>query len=189
MNYGRRYCPAFEFFGAFADGAHHYVRGGRKRGGVTVSRCRAWNQNIWWFLLWIDVAGERQPPALPGSMQATEPLLRKLRLSTPIDANDVTAIERLPITVKDIPAQSIIVREGERPIQCCLLIDGIRLPLENDGRGQAADPLDRYSRRYSGPAKPATARHGSRRDDAVAVVPSDSFRMTRCTHTHTRAAS
>ena len=58
-------------------------------------------------------------------MQATEPLLRKLRLNTPIDADNVTAIERLPITVKDIPAHSIIAREGERPVQCCLLVDGI----------------------------------------------------------------
>ena len=58
-------------------------------------------------------------------MQATEPLLRKLRLSTPIDADDVRAIERLPITVKDIPAHSIIAREGERPVQCCLLVEGI----------------------------------------------------------------
>ena len=38
-------------------------------------------------------------------------------------ANDTKAIERLPIT-KEIPAHTGIVREGERPTECCLLIDG-----------------------------------------------------------------
>jgi CRP-like cAMP-binding protein len=57
-------------------------------------------------------------------MQATERLLRKLQLSTLLDADDVKAIERLPIMVKEVAAHSAIVREGERPVQCCLLIDG-----------------------------------------------------------------
>ena len=57
-------------------------------------------------------------------MQATERLLRKLRLSTLLDADDVKAIERLPIMVKEVAAHNPIVREGERPVQCCLLIDG-----------------------------------------------------------------
>ena len=57
-------------------------------------------------------------------MQATERLLRKLQLSTLLDADDVKAIERLPIMVKEVAAHNPIVREGERPVQCCLLIDG-----------------------------------------------------------------
>jgi CRP-like cAMP-binding protein len=57
-------------------------------------------------------------------MQATERLLRKLQLSTLLDADDVKAIERLPIMVREVAAHNPIVREGERPVQCCLLIDG-----------------------------------------------------------------
>src|SRR3954465_11532867 len=57
-------------------------------------------------------------------MQATERLLRKLQLSTLLDADDVKAIERLPVMLKEVAAHSAIVREGERPAQCCLLING-----------------------------------------------------------------
>ena len=57
-------------------------------------------------------------------MRATERLIRKLQISTPIDADDVKALEQLPIIAKDIPAHTAIVREGERPAQSCLLIEG-----------------------------------------------------------------
>jgi CRP-like cAMP-binding protein len=57
-------------------------------------------------------------------MQATEHLLRKLQIATSFDA-DAKAIERLPVIIKEIPAHTAIVREGERPTQCCLLVDGL----------------------------------------------------------------
>src|SRR5687767_3293024 len=57
-------------------------------------------------------------------MHATERLVRKLRLSTALDAANIEAVERLPVTIRELPAQSAIVREGERPTQCCLIIEG-----------------------------------------------------------------
>lgn len=57
-------------------------------------------------------------------MHPTERLVRKLRLSTALDAADIQAIARLPIAIKDIPGHTAIVREGERPTQCCLVIEG-----------------------------------------------------------------
>jgi len=54
----------------------------------------------------------------------SERLIRRLTVSTPLDAADLEAIARLPMIVKDLPAQAAIVREGERPSQCCLLIEG-----------------------------------------------------------------
>ncbi len=57
-------------------------------------------------------------------MRATERLVRKLQISTPIEPDDINAIERLPIVTKDLPAHTAIVREGERPAQCCLLVEG-----------------------------------------------------------------
>jgi CRP-like cAMP-binding protein len=57
-------------------------------------------------------------------MRATERLIRKLQLSTHLDADDVKALEHLPIIAKELPAHTAIVREGERPTQSCLLIDG-----------------------------------------------------------------
>jgi len=57
-------------------------------------------------------------------MQATECLLRKLQISRSLDADDIKAIERLPVIVRDAGPRSSIVREGERPVQCCLLVEG-----------------------------------------------------------------
>jgi CRP-like cAMP-binding protein len=57
-------------------------------------------------------------------MHATERLMRKLRLSTALGPVDIDAVERLPMTIRELPAQGAIVREGERPTQCCLVIEG-----------------------------------------------------------------
>src|SRR5436190_9166823 len=58
------------------------------------------------------------------STRPSERLVRKLQITTALDADDVKAIERLPINAKELPAHTAIVREGERPAQSCLLIDG-----------------------------------------------------------------
>ena len=36
VNYGRGYCPAFEFFGAFADGAHLAASANARRDGIAM---------------------------------------------------------------------------------------------------------------------------------------------------------
>ncbi|HKS60959.1 MAG TPA: Crp/Fnr family transcriptional regulator [Xanthobacteraceae bacterium] len=53
-----------------------------------------------------------------------EPLIRRLRVSTPLAAEDIRALETLPMTIKTLPAQTVVVREGERPAQCCLMLEG-----------------------------------------------------------------
>src|SRR3954466_8447923 len=58
-------------------------------------------------------------------MHPTDRLIRKLQITTALDAEDVRALERLPIHVKEVAAHTAIVREGERPAQCCLLVDGV----------------------------------------------------------------
>jgi CRP-like cAMP-binding protein len=57
-------------------------------------------------------------------MHSTERLIQKLQITTPLNADDLRALERLPIHLKEVAAHTAIVREGERPSQCCLLIDG-----------------------------------------------------------------
>ena len=57
-------------------------------------------------------------------MQVTERLIRKLQLRTALDAADIAAIERLPMTIRELPAQTAVAREGERSSHCCMLIDG-----------------------------------------------------------------
>jgi CRP-like cAMP-binding protein len=53
-----------------------------------------------------------------------ERLIRRLQVSTPLEPADIVAIESLPVMLKELPAQAAIVREGERPGQSCLLIEG-----------------------------------------------------------------
>jgi CRP-like cAMP-binding protein len=57
-------------------------------------------------------------------MHTIERLIRKLQITTSLNADDLRALERLPIHLKEVAAHTAIVREGERPSQCCLLIDG-----------------------------------------------------------------
>lgn len=54
----------------------------------------------------------------------TAALLAKLRVRNYLDAEDVRAIEALPIVAREFEANSRIVAEGERPRHCCLLAHG-----------------------------------------------------------------
>jgi CRP-like cAMP-binding protein len=57
-------------------------------------------------------------------MHPTERLTRKLQASTILDAEDIKTLERLPVIIRELPPYTVIVRESERPGQCCLLVDG-----------------------------------------------------------------
>ena len=54
----------------------------------------------------------------------TDALIRKLRLNAELDTDDIGAIERLPFTREQLTAGTFIVREGDRPTRCCLVVDG-----------------------------------------------------------------
>ncbi|MBR0847504.1 Crp/Fnr family transcriptional regulator [Bradyrhizobium diazoefficiens] len=51
-------------------------------------------------------------------------LVRRLRTSSGISEEDVKDIDALPIAVRQYPAEAIVVRDGERPSECCLVVDG-----------------------------------------------------------------
>jgi len=57
-------------------------------------------------------------------MRATERLIKKLQITTALDADDIKAIEHLSMVTKELPAHTAIVREGERPQHSALVIDG-----------------------------------------------------------------
>ncbi len=65
-------------------------------------------------------------------------LLRRVRAYDPIQAEDVEAINALPITVKEFAANQTIVHDGERPTHCCLVADGfcMRSKTISSGRRQ-----------------------------------------------------
>jgi len=66
------------------------------------------------------------------------PLLRKLESIYPLTNEERRAFFVLPMQVRELPADYDIVREGERPYQCCLLLDGFahRYRVMPDGRRQ-----------------------------------------------------
>ncbi|MDI3558945.1 Crp/Fnr family transcriptional regulator [Bradyrhizobium sp. Arg816] len=51
-------------------------------------------------------------------------LVRRLRTSSGISDDDVKEIEALPIAVRQYPAETPVVRDGERATDCCLIADG-----------------------------------------------------------------
>ncbi|MCP3390449.1 Crp/Fnr family transcriptional regulator [Bradyrhizobium sp. CCGB12] len=51
-------------------------------------------------------------------------LVRRLRISSGISDDDVKEIESLPISVRQFPAETPVVRDGERATDCCLIVDG-----------------------------------------------------------------
>jgi CRP-like cAMP-binding protein len=52
------------------------------------------------------------------------PLLRKLESVASLSAEEKAAVLELPITVRQMRADHDIVRERDRPTQCCLVLDG-----------------------------------------------------------------
>ncbi len=79
-----------------------------------------------------------------------QPLLSKVRRIAPISVADESALLALPHRVEDVSANRYIVREGDIPRECCLLVKGYaaRSKLAADGGRQivsfhiAGDILD-----------------------------------------------
>ena len=57
-------------------------------------------------------------------MRPSDRLIRRIRTETALEAADIEALARLPILEEELAAHTAIVREGDRPTQCCLLVDG-----------------------------------------------------------------
>lgn len=68
----------------------------------------------------------------------TDALIRKLRVNSDLGNDDVSAIERLPFTREELPPNTFIAREGDRPSRCCLVVDGFlfRAKMTEDGKRQ-----------------------------------------------------
>ena len=63
---------------------------------------------------------------LPASNPELHPLIRKLESIAPVSDDERRAIAALPITVRDLKADADIVRDQDRPMQCC----AIRAPMQ-----------------------------------------------------------
>lgn len=71
-------------------------------------------------------------------MHQIEMLVRRLKADTDLTEADAQALRVLPVQVKEVPADTPIVSEGDRPSRCCLLIKGFacRSKIAADGKRQ-----------------------------------------------------
>jgi CRP-like cAMP-binding protein len=53
-----------------------------------------------------------------------DPLIRKLESIAPLSDAEKSAISALPITVRDLRADQDILRDQDRPSQCCAILEG-----------------------------------------------------------------
>lgn len=65
-------------------------------------------------------------------------LLRRLTTTSGLDEDDVEAIRSLPIVIKHYRSNQAIVRDGDRPIESCLIAEGfcVRSKVTSDGGRQ-----------------------------------------------------
>lgn len=71
----------------------------------------------------------------PPPTQTLAPMLRKLKLWMPLDAEDEKAVLSLPHKVRTLRAQQYIVRDGEKPTNSCLLLAGFAYRHKVTGEG------------------------------------------------------
>src|SRR4051794_23576696 len=64
------------------------------------------------------------------------PLARKLESIFRLTAEEQQALAELPIRLRELPADQDIVRVGDRPSQCCLLLEGFVHRYEDVGDGR-----------------------------------------------------
>jgi hypothetical protein len=55
-----------------------------------------------------------------------DPLIRRLESVAPVSDAERQAIAALPITVRDLRADQDILRDQDRPSQCCVILEGFR---------------------------------------------------------------
>jgi CRP-like cAMP-binding protein len=65
-------------------------------------------------------------------------LIRKLRSISPLSDDETECLASLPFSVRSFAADQDIVREGDRPTECCLVVEGFtcRYKLTHTGKRQ-----------------------------------------------------
>jgi CRP-like cAMP-binding protein len=64
------------------------------------------------------------------------PLLRRLTVVSGLDEPDIAAIRALPVAVRHWEAGRVIVADGERPTNCCLVVEGFCVRSKTTASGQ-----------------------------------------------------
>jgi CRP-like cAMP-binding protein len=66
----------------------------------------------------------------------THPLIRHLESITVLSDDDKHVLVNLPMQVLDLKADQDIVREGDRPTRCCVILEGFACTFKHTGRGK-----------------------------------------------------
>jgi CRP-like cAMP-binding protein len=66
----------------------------------------------------------------------SHPLIRKLESITDLTPEERQALLALPMRVQEVRADQDIVREGDRPSQCCLLLEGFAARFKHTEKGK-----------------------------------------------------
>lgn len=119
-------------------------------------------------------------------------MVRQLRTIAEIDERDEAVLAALPFRTRDIPENRDVVREGDRPTECCLVLQGLvaRYKLVADGRRQIlsfhfpGDLPDMQGLNLDVMDHSLTALTPAR----VAYIPHESIRRIMATHTRVRHA-
>jgi CRP-like cAMP-binding protein len=69
-------------------------------------------------------------------MRHLDPMIRKLRNNTHLAEDDIEAITALPIHFKELPPNTAIVLEGDKPSQCCLMVTGFSVRSKTTDQGK-----------------------------------------------------
>jgi CRP-like cAMP-binding protein len=71
-------------------------------------------------------------------MTPADMLIRRLLVHNDLAQEDLEALQSLPINVKEFPPHATLVKEGDRPSHCCLIIEGFvcRSRITTDGKRQ-----------------------------------------------------
>src|SRR5215207_5344104 len=77
-------------------------------------------------------------PAMPSDEAHLSPLIRRLESIAPVSDDERRAITALPIMVRELKADADIVRDHDRPSQCCAILEGFacRYKVLPEGRRQ-----------------------------------------------------
>src|ERR1700759_2281302 len=65
-------------------------------------------------------------------------MIRRLRVNSVVSDEDAAALKALPSTVKDVPEETRLVREGDRPTRCIVIMSGFafRSKVSESGKRQ-----------------------------------------------------
>jgi CRP-like cAMP-binding protein len=74
----------------------------------------------------------------PASNPDQHPLARRLQTVVALSQEELEAVRALPFSIRETKRREDIVREGDRPSECCLLMEGFafRYKMLEDGRRQ-----------------------------------------------------